>query len=252
MPDGGGGTAPPAPKGSGTRRARGATAFALLLLALAGVFCALGVWQVQRLAWKRDLIARVEARVTAAPLPAPGPDQWAGIDAASREYQRVRATGQFLNDREALVQAVSAHGAGYWVLTPFRTDAGFTVLVNRGFVPHETRARAARQAGEITGETSVTGLLRLPEPKGGFLRDNDPTADRWYSRDVEAIATAKGIGPVAPYFIDADATPNAGGLPIGGLTVISFPNNHLGYALTWFAMAAMAVGGAVLVWRRRV
>ncbi|WP_127090373.1 SURF1 family protein [Aquabacter cavernae] len=252
MPDGGGGHASPAPEPKGAAGLKGAAVFALLLLILSGVFCALGAWQVQRLAWKHDLIARVEARVTAPPVPAPGPGQWGAIDAASSEYQRVRTAGHFLNDNETLVQAVSAHGAGYWVLTPFRTDAGFTVLVNRGFVPHDNRTRAARQAGEIAGETIVTGLLRLPEPKGGFLRDNDPAADRWYSRDVSAIAAARDLGPVAPYFIDADATPNAGGLPMGGLTVISFPNNHLGYALTWFAMAAMAVGGAVLVWRRRV
>lgn len=252
MPDGGGGSAPPAPDRKDAVGLRRAALFALALLLLSGVFCALGVWQVQRLAWKSDLMARVDARIAAPPVPAPGPAHWPDLTPATAEYLRVRATGHYLNDAETLVQAVSVHGAGYWVLTPFRTDAGFTVLVNRGFVPHDNRARAGRAAGEVAGETSVTGLLRLSEPNGGFLRANDPTADRWYSRDVPAIAQARGLGPVAPYFIDADATPNAGGLPIGGLTVVNFPNNHLGYALTWFAMAAMAVAGAVLVWRRRV
>ncbi|MEW6258248.1 MAG: SURF1 family protein [Pseudomonadota bacterium] len=221
-----------------------------MVLSLA--FLGLGVWQVQRLAWKQDLIARVDARIAAPPVAAPGPAQWDAITPAASEYLRVTAKGTYLNDKTALVQAVSVHGAGYWVLTPLRTDSGFTVLVNRGFVPHEARARAARAAGEIEGPTSVTGLLRLSEPGGGFLRDNDPAADRWYSRDVAAIAQARELAPVAPYFIDADSTPNAGGLPIGGLTVVRFANNHLGYALTWFALAAMAVGAGVLVWRRRV
>ncbi len=79
----------------------------------------------------------------------------------------------------------------------------------------------------------------MSEPKGGFLRSNDPAADRWYSRDVAAISAARGLTDTAPYFIDADATANPGGLPVGGLTVIAFRNTHLVYALTWFALALM-------------
>jgi surfeit locus 1 family protein len=90
--------------------------------------------------------------------------------------------------------------------------------------------------------TTVTGLLRISEPGGGFLRNNDPTADRWYSRDVEAIARSRGIKDVAPYFIDADASADPRALPVGGLTVISFPNNHLIYAITWFGLAFMLLG----------
>lgn len=230
----------------------GAGLLALVLILLAGIFLALGAWQVQRREWKLGLIERVEQRVHAAPVAAPGPAEWPALSRDGAEYLAVRATGTFLNDRETLVQAVSDLGAGYWVLTPLRTDAGFTILVNRGFVPHDRRARADRAAGEIAGPATVTGLLRIPEPGGGFLRSNDPAADRWYSRDVAAIAAARQLGDVAPYFIDADATPNAGGLPVGGLTVIRFANNHLGYALTWLALAIMSVAGAVLVWRRRV
>ncbi|HVX81743.1 MAG TPA: SURF1 family cytochrome oxidase biogenesis protein, partial [Devosiaceae bacterium] len=114
------------------------------------------------------------------------------------------------------------------------------------------RSAATRQAGQIAGETQVTGLLRISEPGGGFLRANDPAADRWYSRDVAAIARARGLGTVAPYFVDADATPNAGGLPVGGLTVIRFPNNHLLYALTWFALAALLLAAtAYILWGER-
>lgn len=232
-------------------RRRGAFFLAAMLLGLCAVFCALGVWQVQRLQWKLGLIARVDSRVHAAPVPAPGPDQWPTLSRDASEYLAVRATGHFLNDRETLVQAVSDLGAGSWVLTPFVTDSGFTLLVNRGFVPHDRRSREDRAAGDITGPTTVTGLLRMSEPAGGFLRSNDPAADRWYSRDVPAIAAKRGL-EAAPYFVDADAAPNAGGLPVGGLTVIRFANNHLGYSLTWFALAAMSVAGAVLVWRRRV
>ena len=144
---------------------------------------------------------------------------------------------------------MTERGPGFWVLAPFRTDDGFTVLVNRGFVPQDRRDPASRAAGQSTGETSVTGLLRMTEPGGGFLRSNDPAGDLWYSRDVAAIAAKRGLGPVAPYFIDADATPNPGGLPVGGLTVIAFPNNHLVYAITWYALAAMLAGA--MVWMAR-
>ncbi len=164
-------------------------------------------------------------------------------------YARVRVTGRFRHDREAAVQAVTERGAGYWILTPFQTKE-FTVLINRGFVPPDRRNPATRAAGQVGGEVTITGLLRISEPGGGFLRRNDPAAGRWHSRDVAAIARAQDLGPVAPYFIDADATGNPGGLPVGGLTVIAFRNSHLVYALTWFALAAGLAAGGVMALRR--
>lgn len=244
-------SAPPA-GGSSVKRARPAWALALFgLLALAGIagLTALGIWQLERRVWKLDLIERVDARIHASPVPAPGPEAWASVSAASDEYRRVGVRGRFLNDREALVQAVSDLGGGFWVMTPLVTDRGFTVLVNRGFVPPDKRDPATRAEGQPQGTVSVTGLLRLTEPKGGFLRSNDPAAGRWYSRDVAAIAAATGLEQAAPYFIDADSTRNPGGWPVGGLTVVSFPNSHLGYALTWFALDLMLIGAVLFVVR---
>lgn len=228
--------------------ARAILAGFLLLLALAGI--ALGVWQLQRRTWKLDLIARVEAGTRAAPVAPPGPAQWPGLDVRASEYRRVIATGSFAHDRETLVQALTVRGAGFWVLTPLRTPQG-TVLINRGFVPPERRDPASRAAGQVGGSVTVTGLLRASEPKGGFLRSNDPAGDRWYSRDVPAIAAAKRVGPSAPFFVDADATPNPGGWPVGGLTVLRFNNNHLVYALTWFGLAGLSLAGLFLVLRRK-
>lgn len=221
----------------------------LALLAAAG-FLALGIWQVERRAWKLDLIARVEARIHAPPAPIPDRAQWAGFDARAEEYRRVRTSGVFLHDRETLVQALTERGAGFWVLTPFRTAQGI-VLVNRGFVPPERRAPATRPEGQAEGLVTVTGLLRATEPGGGFLRANDPAGERWYSRDVAAIAHARSLGEAAPFFVDADASPNPGGYPVGGLTVVRFRNSHLVYALTWFALAAMSAAAALLLLRSR-
>jgi surfeit locus 1 family protein len=222
-------------------------AFCILALVAVAALVALGTWQVHRLAWKRDLIARVEARVHASPVAAPERERWSEVTAASHEYRRVAASGTLLEDKTALVQALTQLGAGYWVMTPLRRADGAVVLVNRGFVPADRRDPTTwgTQAGPLP--TSVTGLLRISEPGGGFLRANDAASGRWYSRDVQAIAAAYGLRDVAPYFIDAEKTPGASGLPVAGLTVTSFPNNHLVYAATWYTLALMLAAAAALI-----
>lgn len=225
------------------------------------LFCAflsLGSWQVQRRAWKLDLIARVEQRVHAPAVPPPPPGEWSQVTTANSEYRHVQATGAFLNDSETLVQALTDLGAGFWVLTPLRLEDGTVVLVNRGFVPPERRERAAHGAAEATTAATVTGLLRITEPKGWFLRRNDPAKNLWYSRDVQAIAAARGLAlaRVAPYFIDQEAGVAGGGAavgansaPVGGLTVIAFRNTHLTYAITWYGLALLVAVGAWIVIR---
>jgi surfeit locus 1 family protein len=224
----------------GKRAGRGLFA-ALAAVVLVCGFSALGAWQLQRLGWKLDLIARVHARVHAAPAPPPGPQDWSRVSAHANEYRRVRVAGVLQNDRETLVQAVTDLGPGYWVMTPLRTALGEEILINRGFVPPERAPAATRSPGLPAAPVTITGLLRISEPHGGFLRANQPSLGRWYSRDVAAIARARGQTEVAPYFIDADATPNPGGWPRGGLTVIHFHNSHLAYALVWFTLAGMTV-----------
>ncbi len=212
------------------------------------LFVGLGVWQVERLQWKLDLIARVDAHIHAEPVAAPGKDDWANVNATDDEYRHVTLTGTYLNDRQVLVHALTERGAGYWVLTPMRSGDGALTFVNRGFVPSDGRGTLGQAETQIAGETTVTGLLRMPEPGGFFLRPNDPARDDWNSRDVAAFAAKAGLGPVAPYFIDADAVP----IPAScrwGLTVVRFRNSHLSYAITWFALAAMVAGAAIFVWR---
>jgi surfeit locus 1 family protein len=235
------------------------------------LFVALGTWQVKRRAWKLDLIARVEQRVHAPASPAPGPAQWPNVTAAADEYRHVTATGTFLDSSQTLVQAVTDLGAGYWVLSPLRQADGSVVLINRGFVPADDRGRVRPGT---SAPASITGLLRITEPGGAFLRHNNPAANQWYSRDVQAIAAARGLSYVAPYFIDAEANRTDGNIalpaspPVGaeasahnvnaptaagpgpagsgdtvaptpGLTVIHFHNSHLVYAITWYTLALM-------------
>jgi surfeit locus 1 family protein len=245
----------------------------------------LGTWQVQRRAWKLDLIARVDQRVHAPALPAPGPAEWPRIDADGYEYLHVSLAGHYQYGKQVLVQASTDLGSGYWVLTPLQRADGTMVLVNRGFVPPDQRDHLQAAPTDADGRATVTGLLRISEPKGGFLRNNDPAAGRWYSRDVQAIAAAQGLSNVAPYFVDAavpanpagrtpeaapgatadaapghaasaaaGSAPNSGpsagasagrDWPVPGLTVIAFHNSHLVYAITWYGMALMM---AAAVW----
>lgn len=228
-------------------RQRSGLSLALVMLVFMAGFVGLGVWQVHRLAWKEALIARVDARVHTAPVPAPGPQAWPSISAKNSEYRRVSLTGQFENVPSTLVKAVTDKGSGFWVMAPFADHRGFTVLVNRGFVQD-------RKAGEKPAPTQrqrITGLLRITEPGGGFLQSNQPAANRWFSRDVSAIARARHLTGFAPYFIDQSAGETTADGPIGGLTVIRFPNNHLSYAITWFVLAAMSLFAAGWLIRER-
>lgn len=222
--------------------ARAARVALIVATALASVgFEALAVWQVQRLGWKQDLIARVEQRLSAEPVAPPTAEV-----GKPDEYRRLKLQGRF-EPGEVLVQANTVLGGGYWVLAPLRLADGRAVLVNRGFVPPEQRASIKAPDGNV----ELTGLLRLTEPNGGPLRANDPAAGRWYSRDVAGIAAQlKLVGPVAPFFVDEAAHPaQPPRWPRPGLTVVRFANNHAVYAATWAALAVMAAAAAGWLWR---
>jgi surfeit locus 1 family protein len=238
-----------APSAPGRRGFSPLLAIAALLLVV--LFAGLGTWQVYRLQWKLDLIARVNARVHAAPAPPPPRARWAGITPASDEYRRIELHGAYLYDLTTPVQALTEQGSGYWLLTPMCTADGI-ILVNRGFIPAElgapTRYTPHKAAGDPCAgagpAVDVTGLLRTSEHGNLFTRTNVPAAGRWYTRDVAAIAAARGLA-AAPFFVDAAAGQNPPGSPdrpVGGLTVVTFPNSHLVYAITWYALALMVAG----------
>lgn len=200
----------------------------------------LGTWQVYRLHWKEGLIAIREAGIHALPTKLPPT-----LEAARPlEFHPVRATGQFLNDRELYLSMPSLQGdAGWHVITPLRLENGDVLLVDRGFVPSARRAPETRQAGEIDGTVTVTGLLRLTDntKPSWFTPDNDVGRNQWFYWDLPAMAKATGVDHVLPFYIEADASPNPGGLPVGGQSVTDLPNNHLQYAITWYSLAAVLI-----------
>ncbi|AGF75096.1 SurF1 family protein [Bartonella australis AUST/NH1] len=215
------------------------------------VFSALGLWQIQRLNWKLNLITSANKRVYLHPIKAPPQTQWAHITFDTDEYRPVTITGKFLINKNILVTAVTQNTTGYWVLAPLQRTDGTLTFVNRGFIPMDARHRFQRheqlQKSDAlyhhfdteTEPTTITGFLRMSEKNGIFPRKNNPEQDLWYTRQLPAMAQKLGLPTVAPYFIDANTkTTTQDDLPITGLTVVQFRNNHLTYAITWFILAA--------------
>jgi surfeit locus 1 family protein len=218
----------------------------------------LGVWQLERLAWKEALIATIAARTTAPPVPLPPESEWASLAPTDYAYRHVRLEGTFEHDKEAKVFRPLADprgrysGLGDLILTPLRLSSGAVVIVNRGFVPENRIDPASRAEGQIQGPVTVTGLMREPESRNPFTPADDIAHRLWFTRDPASIATAFGLDRVAPFTIDQDASPIPGGLPQGGETVLSLPNSHLSYALTWFGLALALLGVyGVFAWRVR-
>jgi surfeit locus 1 family protein len=199
----------------------------------------LGVWQLERLQWKLGLIEQVDRNLTATPISL---DKALALG-ADAQYRRVTLKGRFDNGEEAYVYGIGVEGAPvYHVVVPFKTDDGRTLLIDRGIVPRDLRNPVLRQGGIDNRETKVTGVWRLGDAPGTFTPAPDLRQRIWYVRDVAAIAKADGVSLAASALIEADATPNPGGWPKGGQTVVTFRNEHLQYAITWFLMAAGLIG----------
>jgi surfeit locus 1 family protein len=212
------------------------------LTAAAGLLFAflvgLGVWQLERLQWKLALIAQVDASM-AAPAISASEALRLGVDGA--QYRHVRLNGHFNNAKEAFVLATAEGEPVYHVLVPFETPQG-VFMVDRGRIPQALKNPERRRAGLIEGETEVVGIWRTPDPASTFTPSPDLSARLWFSRDVRAIARQDGINLAVPVVIEADAKPNPGGWPVGGETKVEFRNQHLQYAMTWFALAAGLLG----------
>jgi surfeit locus 1 family protein len=204
------------------------------------LLCGLGVWQLERLQWKLGLIATVNGHLAAPPLSL---DQALRLEAGAAQYRRVTLTGRFDHAREAYVFTTGAAAEPvYHVLTPFLTDDGRTLMVDRGMVDGAHLSPASRAAGNVAGATRITGVWRVPDGAGAFTPAPDPARRIWYARDLGAIAAADHLTLSAPVVIEADAAPNPGGWPKGGQTVVSFRNQHLSYAVTWFGLALCLLG----------
>ena len=207
------------------------------------VLVGLGIWQLERLSAKSVLLERISERLDASPVALPSETAWMKLNADESDYLKVTLSGTFLHEQESYLFGVidknerGDNEPGFFVMTPLALDDGAIIIVNRGFIPQALKDPARRMDGQIKGRVTLTGLLRLPERKTIFTPDADPSKRVLYARDPALIAGWLTMQRVAPFIVDADATANPGGWPLGGQTIVSVPNNHLQYAITWFALA---------------
>ena len=212
-----------------------------------GILLKLGFWQLDRLEWKTDLLAKIEANMAATPLTLPeniGATQLPEtMDYNNWEYRKVCVTGELLHDQELYLFSTNQSGeGGYHVYTPLVRANATAVFINRGWVPNGKLDAATRLEGQLAGIQNVCGIFRSEGQTGAFTPENDTVNNVWFNRNSEQMAKVASLGTPYPAFIDADATANPGGYPVGGQTRIDLPNNHLGYAITWFGLALALLG----------
>lgn len=234
----------------------------------------LGTWQMQRKAWKDGLQRQIVERTRVQPLPLGGDVLIVDAKGLGTEYLRVRLSGRFLHTQERHLHMPSKAGPGWHVITPVVLGGGMIVLVNRGWVPDALKNPNQRREGQIEGPAEMIGLVRAPERPGWLLPANDPARNVWFWRDLEGMLACRNAAPNSadcralegqelpaglrrpthyPFFLDAEAGPaNPGGWPKGGTTIVNLPNPHLGYALTWYGLAATLIGVYVAFARDRL
>ena len=231
--------------------------FGIFTLVMVALLVSLGVWQLQRRAWKHALIATLTERLAAAPVPLPPASQWGALTQARDEFRRVSfsATYQALPDVMVFTSGSAIRpdvsGQGTWAFIPARLAGGGTIVVNTGFVQNTMQDRGQQDRAVkplVTGEpVTLTGYIRFPE-KAGFLTPTANSTTRlWFIRDHAAMARALGWGPVAPFYIDLEQPVPASGTPKPGPLDVHLRDEHMQYAITWFSLA-IAVVIAFVVW----
>ena len=210
----------------------------LATLAALVLLVSLGTWQMNRLHWKEALIAERYAALAAPAEPLPADADW-----PAWEFRRVEVQGTFRHDLEQLYGASGRGGQlGHHVLTPLVRPDGTALLVDRGWVPADRSHPATRREGQPAGPVAIAGIARYrgEDTSNWFTPANQPDQAMWFSYDIAALGRAVGL-PLLPVVVEADDRPNPGGLPIGGLTHIQLPNDHLQYAITWYGLALTLV-----------
>ena len=220
---------------------------AIVVAAGLAILIGLGLWQLDRKAWKETLIATLQDRLSAAPVPLPDAGQWPGMAQDDFEFRRVTLQAEFPDSPPVLVYAGAPalrgdiKAPGYFVFAPARLPDGRIIVVNAGAVPLD------RTYPWSAGRREITGFLRWPEQPGWFVSDHDKTGDIWFVRDPRAMAALRGWGEVAPFYFDMESPVPAGGLPRPAPLTVNLRNNHLGYSWTWFGLAG-ALAAVFIFW----
>jgi cytochrome oxidase assembly protein ShyY1 len=242
-------------------RKRGAAGFGVFTLVMVGLFIGLGVWQLQRRIEKHALIAALTERLAATPSALPQPAQWNALNPASDEFRRVHFAASYQHVADAMVYSSGSAvrediaGPGTWAFMPARLSGGETVVINAGFVQNTMQDRSLQDravAPLITGaQVELTGYIRFPESAGMLTPAENPTKRLWFTRDHLAMARALGWGEVAPFYIDLETPVPDSGVPKPGPLEVHLKDDHMQYAITWFALAGALVIAFGVWWRTR-
>jgi cytochrome oxidase assembly protein ShyY1 len=244
-------------------RRRGVAGFGVFTLAMVALFVGLGVWQLQRRVEKHALIAALTERLAAAPGALPSPSQWTGLTPARDEFRRIRFTATYEPRPDAMVYSSGSavrddiSGPGIWAFVPARLPGGETVVINAGFTQNTMQDRGQQDravARLITNEpVTLTGYIRFPETAGALTPRENFAKRLWFTRDHLAMARALGWGeggrPVPPFYIDLEAPVPPSGIPKPGPLEVHLKDDHLQYAITWFALAGAVVIAFGVWWR---
>jgi cytochrome oxidase assembly protein ShyY1 len=240
-------------------RRRGTRAFAAFTAIMIAIFVGLGIWQLERRAEKHALIAALEARVSAAPVPLPPPSQWHSLNPTNDEFRGVRFTATYAKLPDAMVYSAGSavredvSGPGTWAFLPARLASGETVVIDAGFIANTMQQREIEDRAVsklVTGDpVMLTGYLRFPEAAGLLTPAEDHDKRLWFTRDHLAMAKALGWGEVAPFYVDLETPVPENGIPKPGPLTPHLRDEHMQYAITWFALAA-ALLIAFVVWAR--
>jgi surfeit locus 1 family protein len=225
------------------------------VIALGGlvVLLGLGTWQLERKAWKEDLMATLATRLQSEPVELPPPEEWPQLAPGTAEFTRVRLNVTFLKSGDALVYTGGSSlrddvkGVGYFVFSPARLANGRSIVVNRGFASDRSYPQAE---GAQESAQEIVGALRWPEASSMFVSDRDSAGATWFVRDHLAMARAKAWGEVAPFYIEQEAPVPPGGVPHPAKLNVRLRNDHLQYAITWYSLAGVLVV-IFVIWVRR-
>jgi len=224
------------------------------LLAIPAVSFGLGVWQTERLKWKKDLIAQLDSKKAEPAVNLPY-DLYRIEDL---EYQKVKVQGRFDHTKEQYIGPRSlihdgvegespglignSEGIGWHVITPFRIEGGDrhgdVILVNRGWVHDKLLNPETRKEAQVSGTVEIEGIVRKTEQRQQFAAKRNPRGDKWPWRDIPALASKLGTEEI---FLDADINSSLPGGPIGGQTKVALRNDHFSYLVTWYTLSGLTL-----------
>ncbi|MBR1121673.1 SURF1 family protein [Bradyrhizobium lablabi] len=237
--------------------------FSLFTVVMLAVLLGLGFWQLQRRVEKHALIAALDERLAAAPVPLPSASSWSTLTPSTDEFRRVTFAATYARLPDAMVYSSGSavredvSGPGTWAFLPARLAGGETIAVNAGFVQNTMQDRAQQDravARLVTGQpVTLTGYIRFPERAGTMTPAENPAKRLWFVRDHLAMARALGWGEggktVAPFYIDLESPVHDSGIPKPGPLKVHLKDDHLQYAITWFTLAAAVVIAFGVWWR---